>query len=57
MSDTTATKISATGKTGETCTVSGPYKSTRNPSIVVFFKKTDRFSVDPVDGRSTTWNL
>jgi hypothetical protein len=55
MSDTTATKISASGKTGGTCTVSGPYKSTRNTSIVVFFKRGDRFSADPVDGRATTW--
>ena len=55
MSDTTATKISASGKTGSTCVVSGPYKSSRNTSIVVFFKRGDRFSADPVDGRSTTW--
>jgi len=57
MSDTTATKISASGKTGGTCTVSGPYKSTRNTSVVVFFKRGDRFSVDPTDGRSTTWAM
>lgn len=55
MSDTTATKINASGKTGATCNVSGPYKSTRNTSIVIFFKRGERFSADPVDGRSTTW--
>ena len=55
MSDTTATKVSASGKTGGTCAVTGPYKSTRNTSITVFFKRGDRFSADPVDGRSTTW--
>ena len=55
MSDTTATKISASGKTGGTCNVTGPYKSSRNTSIVVFFKRGDRFPADPVDGRSTTW--
>ena len=55
MSDTTATKISASGKTGGTCTVSGPYKSSRNTSIVVFFKRGDKFTADPVDGRSTIW--
>jgi hypothetical protein len=57
MSDTTATKVSASGKTGGTCAVSGPYKSGRNTSIVVFFKRGDTFSVDPVDGRATTWSL
>lgn len=57
MSDTTATKINASGKTGGTCTVSGPYKSSRNASVVVFFKKGDRFSVDPTDGRDTIWTL
>ena len=55
MSDTSATKISASGKTGGTCTVSGPYNSTSNTSIVVFFKRGDKFSADPVDGRATIW--
>jgi hypothetical protein len=55
MSDTTATKISASGKTGGICSVSGPYKSYRNTSVVVFFKRGDRFSADPIDGRATTW--
>jgi len=57
MSGTTATKINASGKTGDTCTVSGPYKSTRNTSVVVFFKRGDRFIADPVDGRGTTWSM
>lgn len=55
MSDTSATKVNASGTTGATCTVSGPYKSSRNSSIVVFYKRGDRFGVDPVDGRNTTW--
>lgn len=55
MSDTSATKVSASGTTGGTCNVSGPYKSSRNPSIVVYYKRGDRFAADPVDGRSTTW--
>jgi len=55
MSDTTATKVSASGTTGGICSVSGPYKSTRNTSIVVYYKRGDRFTVDPVDGRNTTW--
>ena len=57
MSDITATKVSASGKTGELCKVSGPYKSSRNTSIVVFYKQGDKFSNDPVDGRATTWVL
>lgn len=55
MSDTSATKVSASGTTGGTCTVSGPYKSSRNTSVVVYYKKGDKFTADPVDGRSTTW--
>ena len=57
MSDTTATKVTASGKTGGTCQVSGPYKSTRNTSIVVFFQKGQKFTADPVDGASTTWTM
>lgn len=55
MSDTSATKINASGRTGGTCTVSGPYKSSRNTSVVVFFKNGDKFTADPIDGRDTTW--
>jgi hypothetical protein len=55
MSDTTATRISASGKTGELCRVSGPYRSSRNTSIVVYFKRGDKFTADPVDGRATSW--
>lgn len=54
---TTATSITASGKTGGVCSTSGPYKSTRNTSVIVYFKKGDKFSVDPVDGRSTTWSM
>ena len=57
MSDSTANAMTATGKTGGTCSVSGPYKSTRNPSITVFFKRGDKFSNDPVDGKATTWSM
>jgi len=52
---TTATKVSASGKTGGTCSVSGPYKSAS--SIVVFFKKGDKFTPDPTTGKATTWVL
>ena len=57
MSDSTANAMTATGKTGGTCSVSGPYKSVRNPSITVFFKRGDKFSSDPVDGKATTWSM
>lgn len=57
MSETTATRVSASGKTGGVCAVSGPYKSTRNPSVVVFFKRGDKFTPDPTDGRDTGWTM
>jgi hypothetical protein len=57
MFDTTATKVTATGQTGGTCQVSGPYKSSRNSSIIVFFKRGQRFTADPVDGAATTWTM
>jgi hypothetical protein len=57
MIHTTATNVTATGQTGGTCQTGGPYKSGRNTSIVVFFKKEDKFPVDPADGRATTWTM
>lgn len=47
---------SASGKTGGTCTLSGPYKSERNAKVTVFFKRGQRFPTDS-DGASTTWTL
>jgi hypothetical protein len=57
MIQTTATNVTATGQTGGTCQTAGPYKSGRNASIVMFFKKGDKFPVDPVDGRATSWTM
>ncbi len=55
---TTATSIFAQqGRTGQECQTSGPYRSDRNPTIIVYFKKGDKFTVDPVDGRDTTWSM
>ncbi|MEW6213388.1 MAG: hypothetical protein AB1631_34150 [Acidobacteriota bacterium] len=54
---TTATSITASGKTGGICSASGPYRSGRNTSVIVYFKKGDKFTVDPTDGRGTTWSL
>lgn len=56
MSDNaTATKVSASGKTGGICAVSGPYKCAS--SVVVFFKKGDTFSADPATGKATVWTM
>lgn len=55
MSETTATKVSASGKTGGVCAVSGPYKCVS--SVVVFFKKGDKFPADPTNGKATTWTM
>lgn len=57
MIQTTAINVTATGQTGGTCQKSGPYRPGRNVSIVMFFKGGERFPVDPVDGRSTTWTM
>ena len=54
---TTATTIAVTGQTGGICQKSGPYRPSRNPKIVVFFKEGERFPADPVDGRATTWTM
>jgi hypothetical protein len=53
----TATAVTASGTTGGTCSKSGPYKSSRNPSIIIFIKSGVKFPADPVDGRSTTWSM
>lgn len=53
----TAVAVTGSGTTGGSCTKSGPYKSNRNPSIIVFVKSGQRFQADPVDGRSTTWTM
>jgi hypothetical protein len=52
-----ATAESGSGTTGGTCQKSGPYKSNRNSSIIVFMKGGQKFPVDPVDGKSTTWSM
>ena len=53
--------ISATGQTGATVQVSGPYKCTSHTSVVLFFKSGDKFTACPSSssrsGHSTTWTL
>jgi hypothetical protein len=52
----TAVTISAGGRTGATCSVTGPYRSARNARVVIFLKAGTRFPTD-TDGASTTWAL
>jgi hypothetical protein len=52
---TSATNITASGKTGITCSKSGPYKS--GAGVVVYFKQGDKFTADPANGRVTTWSM
>ncbi|HEU4386914.1 MAG TPA: hypothetical protein VFV34_03890 [Blastocatellia bacterium] len=51
----TATNITASGTTGGTCFKSGPYRS--GSAVVVYFKQGDKFTVDPANGKSTTWSM
>jgi hypothetical protein len=53
----TATTVSASGSTGSTCLKTGPYKSSRHTSIIIFMKSGTKFPADPVDSRSTTWSM
>jgi hypothetical protein len=57
MFDTTATKMTASGKTGGSCQVSGPYKCSRHTEIVLFIVKGQTFPADPVDGAATGWTM
>ncbi|MFO7285944.1 MAG: hypothetical protein LOD94_07460 [Gammaproteobacteria bacterium] len=53
MSETTAT---VSGRTGETCNASGPYRSQGPSGAVVFIQEGDAFPPD-VDGSPTVWTL
>lgn len=53
----TATAVTASGTTNTTCQKSGPYKSNRHPSVIIFMRSGQRFPVDPVDSGSTTWSM
>jgi len=46
----------ASGTTGSACSVSGPYRSSRNSGVVVFMRAGSKFPAD-TDGASTTWSL
>jgi len=55
------TTVTASGRTGEICQKTGPYKCTTSPSVIVTFKKGTQFSRAPKDndpaGQVTTWNF
>lgn len=51
-----AAPILASGKTGETCRQTGPYRSESRVRLVVFFRRGDRFPND-AEGRATSWTL
>ena len=51
-----ATSVVASGTTGTTCQKSGPYRSSRNARVTVFFKRGQRFPSD-TDGASTNWTI
>ena len=53
---TSATAVSASGKTGGTCLKSGPYVCSGTTPIAVFYKSGQRFNTDPA-GRSVTWTI
>jgi hypothetical protein len=50
------TSVSASGTTGATCLISGPYNSSRNAKVTVFFKRGTKVPKD-TDGANTTWRL
>jgi len=54
--ETSAQAMTASGKTGQICQASGPYRSGRNAKVTVFFKKGEKFPAD-TDGSPTTWTL
>jgi hypothetical protein len=53
--------VTASGQTGSACTVSGPYKCSTSPVVVIFIKKGDIFPRGPSStssqGQNTTWTI
>lgn len=52
--------VSASGQSGTTCSTTGPYKCGTHTTVVVFFKKGEKFSNCPSSssstGHATTWS-
>jgi hypothetical protein len=55
------TTVTASGRTGEICQKTGPYKCSTSPVVVVSMKKGNAFPRGPKDndpaGQITTWTL
>jgi hypothetical protein len=51
-----ASTIQASGRSGESCRLAGPYRAESRTALVVFFRRGDRFPVD-AEGRATRWTL
>ena len=58
-SGASATSVQASGTTGGTCQVTGPYKCSSHGSIVIFFKRGQKFTACPSanssSGHNATW--
>jgi hypothetical protein len=58
---TQVTTVTASGRTGETCQKTGPYKCSTSPVVIVSVQKGDKFPLGPRAGtpssQSTTWSL
>ena len=56
----TSTSINASGLSGGTCAISGPYFCTTHPDTTLFVRKTQTFPNCPISrnkkGHSTTWS-
>ena len=57
----TQTAVTASGRTGQTCQKSGPYKCNTTPVVTVFVKKGSKFPVAPKPGSNAgqiaTWTM
>jgi len=55
------TTVTASGKTGDTCSATGPYKCSTTPSVTVLVKKGEKFPAGPsttsIQGQATTWTM
>lgn len=54
--NTSATAITASGRTGTTCLKSGPYYCTGTASVIVFVKSGEKFPASPT-GATVTWTM
>lgn len=61
QAQTTQTAVTSSGRTGDTCQKSGPYKCSTTPVVTVYVKKGSKFPSAPKTGSSTgqsaTWTM